>query len=74
MRFLERSGCHLCEEAWSLLVAMDATEGVERVDVDDDEALLVAYGLRIPVLVDDRGRVLAEGIFSEPLLRAALDR
>lgn len=42
------AGCHLCEQAESVLLAC----GLDWVNVDiaDDEALLQAYGIRIPVL------------------------
>lgn len=57
---LGRSGCHLCDDADALLRA--AGHEVEWVDIDGDDALVVEYGLRIPVLLDPSGRVLAEGL------------
>ena len=42
------SGCHLCEQAETLLQSAGAS--VEMVEIADDEALLERYGARIPVL------------------------
>ncbi len=42
------SGCHLCEQAETLLQSAGAS--VEMVEIADDEALLERYGVRIPVL------------------------
>jgi cytochrome c-type biogenesis protein CcmE len=72
MRFLERRRCHLCEDAWAVLAGVSTTEGVERVDIDEDDALVVEYGLRIPVLLSDDGTVIAEGRFDADALRAAI--
>ncbi len=72
MIFLERPNCHLCEDAWALLADVTTTEGVRRLDIDGDDALVVEYGLRIPVLLSDRGAVLAEGVFDRAALAAAL--
>jgi glutaredoxin len=59
---LGRPGCHLCDDAEALLRA--AGHGVDRVNVDDDDALVAEYGLRIPVLLDARGAILAEGLIT----------
>ncbi|NND84809.1 MAG: glutaredoxin family protein [Acidimicrobiia bacterium] len=59
---LGRPGCHLCDDAEALLVG--AGHAVDRVNIDDDDALVGAYGLRIPVLLDDEGTVLAEGLIT----------
>lgn len=57
-----RSGCHLCEQAEDLLAMTAASYQV--VDVDADEAIRQAYGLRVPVLL--RGEtVLLEGRIEE---------
>ena len=74
MIFLERQNCNLCEDAWAVLAAATTTEGVRRVDIDEDDDLVAEYGLRIPVLLSDEGDVLAEGVFDPTALRAALDR
>lgn len=72
MRFFERTDCHLCHDAWLVVESLGAADGVERVDVDQDPMLTAEYGLRIPVLVDARGKVLAEGVFDAGELRRRL--
>ncbi len=63
--FYTRPGCHLCEAA--LPHARRAARLLGRrltvVDIDSDDDLVVDYGLRVPVLVTGRGRVVAEGNF-----------
>jgi len=57
IRFLSRRRCCLCDEAMAVVAAV-AAQGLcswERVDVDRDKALLVRYGMDVPVaLVNDR--------------------
>lgn len=72
MRFFERSDCHLCHDAWSILERLGIDGDVQRIDVDHDLALVAEYGLRIPVLVDEAGTVLAEGVFDPGELRRRL--
>lgn len=50
--YLTTSGCHLCEQAKSLLLQMSDGEGLifTEVDIASDDALVERYGLRIPVL------------------------
>jgi len=43
-------GCHLCEEAQQVVVAV-LGQPVLEVDIADDSELLERYGLRIPVLM-----------------------
>ena len=43
-------GCHLCEQAYSLLVQAGIEERVQVVDIAFDEALFSRYGVTIPVL------------------------
>ena len=45
-------GCHLCEEAEKVVMPLVLDQGllVELVDIADSEAMVEAYGLRIPVL------------------------
>jgi hypothetical protein len=72
LRFLTRPGCHLCEEAEPVVrrVAALTRAAVSPLDVDGDAELAVDWGLRIPVVLDPRGSVLAEGRMSFwPLLR-----
>ena len=69
----ERPGCHLCEEALTVLtrVARDHRFVLRRVDIDTDDALLKAYLERIPVLALD-GEELSDFFVDEPGLRARL--
>jgi hypothetical protein len=41
-------GCHLCEQAEELLVSLRIN--FLKVEITDDEALMQAYGIHIPVL------------------------
>ena len=59
---LGRVACHLCDDAEALVRA--AGHEVDRVDIDQDDGLVSEYGLRIPVLLDPRGVVLAEGLIT----------
>lgn len=61
--FLNRPGCGLCDEAEQVVGGMAARLGVtvDTVDITTDPELEAEYHLRIPVLLDRRGRVLAEG-------------
>jgi hypothetical protein len=47
-------GCHLCEQARALSEPILTEIGFElrETDIADDDALMEAYGLRIPVLRD----------------------
>ncbi|QJD29853.1 glutaredoxin family protein [Methylococcus geothermalis] len=49
-------GCHLCEEAESVLASLGVAAKV--VDIAGDDDLLQRYGVRIPVLRDGAGREL----------------
>ncbi|MDD2767278.1 MAG: glutaredoxin family protein [Methylococcus sp.] len=51
------AGCHLCEEAESVLASLEV--GATAVDIAGDDALLAHYGTRIPVLRDGTGRELS---------------
>lgn len=67
LTLITRIGCHLCEAAEDLL-AIHAPS-CRLVDVDADDELREAFGLRVPVLVDG-DTVLLEGRITEPdLLR-----
>lgn len=74
LKFLTRSGCHLCESAEPLVrrLAAEAGASVEVHDIDTDPALLNEYTARIPVIVGPSGRILAEGIIGERSLKKAL--
>ena len=53
-----RQGCHLCDEALSLL--HDLGHNPESADVDTDDHLHDLYDWRVPVVLAD-DRVVAEG-------------
>ena len=46
----ERDGCHLCDEARVLLDEMVGSGAYERVDIEADDALVLRYSFRIPVI------------------------
>jgi hypothetical protein len=49
----ERVDCHLCQEARVLLDEMLGMDRYERVDVDTDDALVLRFGFRVPVVALD---------------------
>jgi hypothetical protein len=67
---LGRPDCHLCETfEQALLESLDPARFVlEHACVDDRGEWRMRYGRRIPVLLDDRGEVLAEGVFDRQRL------
>jgi len=50
-----RPGCGLCDEARGVLLAEAARTPfeLEEIDVETDDALELAYGIRIPVVLVD---------------------
>ena len=52
---LTRAGCHLCEEARSVVQAAASLTGavVTELDVDDDRGLQAEYGDMVPVVLVD---------------------
>jgi len=66
-----RQGCHLCDEALSLL--RDLGLHPDLADVDADDELHRLYDFRVPVVLFD-GAVVAEGRVSRDSLEAALGR
>nr|WP_281423927.1 glutaredoxin family protein [Oceanobacter mangrovi] len=48
-------GCHLCEDAEAMLVTASGLINIEvwQQDIAEDEQLVAAYGLKIPVLKHD---------------------
>jgi hypothetical protein len=66
----ERDGCHLCDEARVLLDEM-LGDGYARVDIEADDALVLRYGFRIPVIGLD-GVDRLEAPITAPDLRALL--
>jgi hypothetical protein len=64
-----RQGCHLCDEALSLIRELGVEP--ELADVDADEGLFKLYDWRVPVVLV-RGQVAAEGRIDRDRLRKAL--
>ncbi len=67
---LGRPECHLCEDFEAGLRAFLGTAPV-RIDhacVDDRGEWRMRFGLRIPVLLDEAGEVIAEGRFDPEAL------
>jgi glutaredoxin len=64
-----RHGCHLCDDAETLLRRL----GFQyiAIDVDTDSALQSRYGDEVPVIAVD-GRPILSGIIQEEAVRAAL--
>ncbi len=60
-----REGCHLCEEASVLLDDMLGSDGWDAIDIETDDALLLRYAHRIPVLIVD-GEERAELLITRP--------
>jgi len=58
-----RRGCHLCDDAWAMLMEARSRHGfeLEQVDVDSDPDLAARYGLEVPVVVNRR-----QGAISRP--------
>jgi glutaredoxin len=57
LTLLSRRGCHLCDDARSVLSAVAAESGVgwDELDVDADVRLADEYGDRVPVVLLDGG-------------------
>lgn len=74
LTLLGRQDCHLCDEAAAMLVSLRDRFGLEvtGVDIDQDDHLVKTYGLRIPVILDEGGQVLAEGVIDRESLEAVL--
>jgi glutaredoxin len=69
-----RPGCHLCDEAREVLLALreELPFELSEVDIERDDALLVRYLERIPVVAVD-GEVLSELEIKLDPIRASLD-
>jgi glutaredoxin-like protein DUF836 len=67
----ERSGCHLCDQVRVVLDALLGQAGYQCVDIDTDDALILRYGFRVPVVnVDGVDRL--EAPMTEGELRSLL--
>lgn len=71
MTLYERDGCHLCDEVRVLLDEMLGPDGYARVDIEADDALVLRYGFRVPVIGLD-GVDRLEAPITAPDLRALL--
>ncbi len=62
LRLLSRPGCHLCEEMLAAVspTVEEAGATLEVVNVDSDPELAARFGLSIPVILDESGRVIAK--------------
>jgi glutaredoxin len=69
-----RPGCHLCEQAMTILRALQGELGyaLQEQDIDGDEALQHAYFERIPVIALD-GEELFDYFVDEKALRERLE-
>jgi glutaredoxin len=66
-----RQGCHLCDQALTLLQELNLDP--ELLDVDADDELYRLYDWRVPVVLVD-GVVVAEGKVTRSTLEEALKR
>jgi hypothetical protein len=48
--FYTTEGCHLCEQAWALIIAQDLVTEMTQVEIIHDAANVALYGIRIPVI------------------------
>lgn len=71
MTLYERDGCHLCDEARVLLDEMLGPGEYARVNIETDDALVLSYGFRIPVIGFD-GVDRLEAPITAPDLRTIL--
>lgn len=69
-------GCHLCEQAQTLLVPYQQRGALEFEDVDilDDPALEARYGVRIPVLLHPDSGLELDWPFDDDALARFLAR
>lgn len=73
IQLLDRAGCHLCEEARTVVQAEAERAGtaVELIDVDADPDLQASWGDQVPVVIVD-GQVHARYRVDPASLRKAL--
>jgi hypothetical protein len=67
-----RPGCHLCDEARLVIEAARAEVAFvfEEVDIENDDALVRDYGLRIPVVAIDGDELFEISVDRTSLLAA----
>lgn len=58
VELLGTSGCHLCEVAERLVrrIAPNLGANIQHIDIASDDALVDAYGMKIPVLRTQEGK------------------
>jgi hypothetical protein len=69
-----RTGCHLCETAWSELERQQRRHGfvLSARDIDGEPELVRRFGTCVPV-IEVNGKVRQRGGFSEVLFRRLID-
>lgn len=72
---LDRAGCHLCEQAATVIDQVATERGVDwvRTDIDGDPDLLARHAERVPVVLVD-GHEIAHWHVTAAQLRSALRR
>jgi glutaredoxin len=68
-----RDGCGLCRTAEEIVAREADRAEVRHIDIDQDDALMTRYQVRVPVIVVD-GREVAEGRVSPGTVKRALRR
>jgi hypothetical protein len=58
LKLYRRENCGLCEHAIEVLLALEPEVPWLEIDIDSKAELTAAFGTRIPVLEDERGRQL----------------
>lgn len=48
--FYTTEGCHLCEQAWEIVIAQGLVNQMTQIEIIHDEADIARYGIRIPVI------------------------
>lgn len=69
---LDRSGCHLCEQAAAVIEQVATERGVEwvRIDIDGDPELLAQHAERVPVVLVDGHEIAHWQVSAEQVHRA----
>ena len=69
-----RNGCHLCDDAWTLLTRQQRRHGfvLKSRDIDEEPELVRRFGTCVPV-IEVNGKVRQRGRFSEVLFRRLID-
>ncbi|SDZ34868.1 Glutaredoxin-like domain [Evansella caseinilytica] len=74
--FYTKQGCPLCDKGLAILKELQNGRAfaIEERDIYANDEWLLAYQIRIPVVEDDAGNVLDEGILSISVLREKLNK